>query len=406
MIRVLRVVTRLNIGGPTHHVRLLSVGLPRARFQTLVVAGHPSPEEGDLTSELKRQAHVIVIPQLGRALHPWRDAVAWWKLLVIAVRFQPDIVHTHMAKAGALGRVAAWMLNLLRRLRRRVRCRVIHTFHGHVLDGYFSSAVAKAFVWCERWLARRSDRLIAVNETVKHQLLEFRIGRAEQIVTIPLGLSLEPLLSLSGRPAATVGSPAPWRIGMVGRLVPVKNHELFFQALRAFGAAAPERSWSALIVGDGPLRPRLERTAEALGLNGRVQFCGWQNALDSVYNGVHVVCLTSKNEGTPVALIESLAAGRPVIATDVGGVGELLGAYCPPDQPFVVAPRGMVVRPDDADALAQALAWAERHRAEHQHTADQGRAHVRTQFSAQRLVSDMDLFYQQVMARRRTTCMR
>ncbi len=394
MIRVLRVVTRLNIGGPTHHVRLLSAGLPRARFQTLVVAGHPSPEEGDLTSELKRQAHVLVIPQLGRAMHPWCDAVAWWKLLVIAVRFQPDIVHTHMAKAGALGRVAAWMLNLLRRLRRRVRCRVIHTFHGHVLDGYFSFAVARGFIWCERWLARRSDRLIAINETVKRQLLEFRIGRAEQMMTIPLGLSLEPFLSLNGRPAA---AEEPWRIGMVGRLVPVKNHELFFQALRAFGAAAPDLDWSAVIVGDGPLRVPLERMVEALGLGRRVQFCGWHNTLDSVYNGLHVICLTSRNEGTPVALIESLAAGRPVIATDVGGGGELLGGCCPPEQPFMVAPRGMVVRPDDADALAQALAWAERHRAEHQHTADQGRAHVRTQFSAQRLVCDMDAFYQRLM---------
>lgn len=400
MIRIARIVTRLNVGGPTHHVSLLSAGLDRRRFQTLVITGRPSPEEGDLTTAVRRRTHVRTLSTLTRALHPWRDAVTWVKMVVLLVRFRPDIVHTHMAKAGALGRSAAWCANAIRRLRGGQPSRIVHTFHGHVLEGYFGPLAEQGFILCERWLARRTDRLVAINQAVAHTLQELRIGSPGQTVVIPLGLSLEPLLTLNGPLASSPrsGGASTWTIGSVGRLVPIKNHRLLLEGLKRLRDDAPALRWRASIVGDGALRASLEQSAEQMGLGGQVKFPGWQMHLDVLYRGLDLVCLTSNNEGTPVALIEALAASKPVVATDVGGVGELLGGHCREGEPFTAAPRGVVVRPQDPEALAQALSWAMAHPQERHEMAAAGHRYVRYAFSADRLLDDMAAFYRELVS--------
>ncbi len=406
MIRVVRVVTRLNVGGPTHHVTMLSGRLDRKRFQTLLVTGRPSPEEGNLTAEARRNAHVVVLPELSRQIHPWRDAVTWLRLMIVLLRFKPHIVHTHMAKAGALGRSAAWVFNGLQRLRNRPRCRVLHTFHGHVWDGYFHPTVAWWFLVCERWLGKRTDRLIAINRSMERNLRERRIGRPERIIVIPLGLALDSLQSLNGRCASTDTGKRTWRIGIVGRLVPIKNHDLLFRGLYQLRVSSPELSWTVDIVGDGALRFSLEETVRRLGLSDRVRFLGWQTRVTGVYGNLDLVCLTSNNEGSPVALIESLAAAKPVLGTDVGGVGELLGGHCQSHEPFVVAPHGIVARPRDPDAIAAALRWAMTHPEEHAKTATAGRQYVCATFNAERLLHDISQLYQQLMSSEEETCTR
>lgn len=401
MTRIIELVTRLNIGGPAHQVHLLATGLDRRRYHTLIVTGRAAPEEGDLTAEFKRVAHVIVIPELTRPISPWRDLVAWWRLLVICVRFQPHIIHTHMAKAGALGRMAGWCVNLLQRWRRGSQAKLIHTFHGHVFSGYFSPLAERWFVWCERWLAKGSARLIAINREVQQMLETRQIARPHQIALIPLGLCGDYLLSLAPRESSSVNGhepgDRPWHLGIIGRVVPIKRHDVLLEGLAQLRQLAPQLAWKLLVVGDGILRPQVQQLAVGLGVSERVEFCGWQLQLGDIYSRLDAVCLTSQNEGTPVALIEALAARRPVVATDVGGVGELLGGSCPAERPFALGERGIVVRAGDAPALAKALVWAWEHPGELARTAEAGHQYVRRVFSAKRLLQDHDTLYQQLM---------
>lgn len=397
MIRIVRIVTRLNIGGPAHHVTLLASGLDRRAFQTLMVVGQPAPEEGDLTAAARRVGHVVTIPELGRSMRPWQDVVAWIRVFTVLMRVQPDIVHTHMAKAGALGRSATAVLNVMRWLSGKSRCRILHTFHGHVLEGYFSPLATRGFLSCERWLARRSDRLIAINQSVRDALRQRRIGRSNQVMVIPLGLSLNRLLELNGHQETAASEARVWKLGMIGRLVPIKNHRLFFDALRQLRERAPSLRWTLDVFGDGELRGALEGVVHQLGFEEAVHFVGWQQHLPNIYSNLDIVCLSSNNEGSPVALIEALAATKPVIGTDVGGVGELLAGHCAPEEPFHVAPRGIVVRPRDPEAFAQALKWAMTHPLEHARTAQEGHHYVRETFAANRLVQDIDRLYRQLV---------
>lgn len=397
-IRVLRIVTRLNIGGPAIHVGVLTTGLDPQRFDTRLVIGRIGPQEGDMASRvLPDEARVIRLPSLQRALHPLKDVTAWWRLLRIIQAWRPDVVHTHMAKAGALGRAAAWAV---RRLSRgRYRPLVLHTFHGHVLDGYFSPWVAWLFAAAERWLARRTDLLIAVSPSVKEDLVARGIAPAERIAVIPLGLPLEPLLALNGcrqawRPAGDTGTLT---VAWIGRLVPVKCPELFVEALARFGAGYRGR-FQGLVVGDGELRPAIEQMVRQRGLAEQVSCVGWVSEMAGLYADADVVCLTSRNEGTPVALIEAMAAGKPVIATAVGGVPDVLGLDRAALQPWpsgdvVRGEGGCVVRPGDAEGLAASLARYAADPDLRRADGEAGRRRVRGRFAAARLIEDMERVY-------------
>ena len=336
-IRVARVIARLNIGGPAQHVILLTAGLDRARFVTTLITGVVGECEGDFTEAARaRGVEPVVIPELGRAIRPSRDLVVLYKLVRLFRRLRPDIVHTHTAKAGALGRLAARVAGVPV---------TVHTFHGHVLEGYFSPAATRTFLAIERWLARGTDRLVTVSPRLRAQLLAMGIGRPDQVEVVPLGLDLGRFRLGRGASApalhASLGlTPGTPLLGSVGRLVPIKDHPTLFRAVAQLGADG--EAAHLVVVGDGEDRPALARLAQALGVSARVHFLGWRADLETILNELDVVICSSRNEGTPVALIEAMAAGVAVLSTEVGGVADLVthgetGWLVPPGDPSAMA---------------------------------------------------------------------
>jgi glycosyltransferase involved in cell wall biosynthesis len=290
-------------------------------------------------------------------------------------RFRPAIVHTHTAKAGFLGRTAALLAV-------RPRPKIVHTYHGHVLSGYFGPALTAAYRTLERACARFSDVLIGVSQSTVDELVGFGIAPRERFRVVPLGLELAPFAALpepdraeSGEVVATV----------VGRLVPIKRVEL---ALEAVARARADGSAVRLeVVGDGELRAELEQRARALGLGDAVHFAGFRPDMPAVVSETDIALLTSDNEGTPVALIEAGAGGRPAVATDVGGVASVVGPetgrLCPPGDVACLAARLGELAADAS--LRRRLGLA-------------ARAHVLARFDAERLVGDIDRLYRELLA--------
>jgi len=338
-IRIARVITRLNVGGPAQHAILLTARLDGTRFHTTLITGIAGRDEGDLSSAARaRGVEPVVIPELGRALHPMCDLVSLGKLVRLFRQLRPDIVHTHTAKAGTLGRLAARLAGVPR---------IVHTFHGHVLEGYFSPAATRVFLGIERALARITDRIITVSPRLRQALLGMGIGQPAQVEVVPLGLDLDRFLRAPKgqndlRLALRIPAGTPL-LGIVGRLVPIKDHPTLFQALTLFpdGSGAPH----LLVVGDGERREDLQQLAHRLGLASRVHFLGWRIDLEAILSELDMVICCSRNEGTPVALIEAMAAGVPVVSSDVGGVGDLV----------VHGETGWLVPPGDPAALAQGI---------------------------------------------------
>ena len=392
------VITRMNIGGPAAHVASLVTRLDPSRFSTCLVTGKPPAEEGDLTDLVTDAGgRVERVAWLRRALHPWGDARAFLKLLRILWRERPHVIHTHTAKAGTLGRVAGLVYNTIGPGRRPGgRAILVHTFHGHVLEGYFHPWVSHLFAWIERALACRTDCLIAVSPSVRAELLQWGVGRTDQLRVVPLGLDLAALAALEPADGAE-----PLRCGMVGRLVPIKNPSLFLKGLDRLVKRVSPASVCGVFVGDGPLRRDLEAEARRLGLGGVVQFTGWQRDLLRCYRALDAVCLTSWNEGMPMALIEAMAAGRPVVATDVGGVRDLLGwdggaPGCIPLGSCHIAERGILIRSGDAEGLSAALEALRADAGLRRRLAEAGRAYALAQFGADRLLGDIAALYDEL----------
>ncbi len=382
-VRVLRIFSRLNIGGPSLHVILLSAGLRPLGYDTRLVVGRESPREGNML-ELAASKNVVCerMAGLGREIVPLQDLRALFGLTRLMRRWRPDVVHTHTAKAGLLGRVAALAAGVPI---------VVHTYHGHVLRGYFSPAKTALFRWLEARLAGHTNALVAVSESVQQDLVALGIAHPGKIRVIPLGLELLPLAGELPRGVlrreAGIPEDAPL-VGMVGRLVPIKDVPTFLRAACLVRAARPEARFA--LVGDGEERPALERLARELGLDGAVSFLGWRHDLAPVYGDLDLVVNASRNEGTPVALIEALAAARPVVATRVGGTPDLLG-----DEE-----RGRLVAAGEPEALARAiletLSGAEAARGR----AQAGRDYVLARHSSQRLVRDVDALYRELRMRK------
>jgi glycosyltransferase involved in cell wall biosynthesis len=388
-VRVLRVIARLNVGGPALHAVLLAERLDPARYETRLVAGRVGDEEGDyLDLHGAVPAGLVSIPSLGRDLRGGRDWSAFVSLVRLIREFRPHVVHTHTAKAGALGRLAAAV------------CRVpvvVHTYHGHVFDAYFSPGMTRLVVAAERALAWRTHAIVAVTERVRRDVLVRGIGRPDRVVVVPLGLDLERLAAAPARRGELrrelgVDATTPL-VGIVARLVPIKAHETFLEAVRAIAPVRPDAVF--LIVGDGERRAALEAQVRALGLGpglgARVRFLGWRADLDRLYADLDVVVLTSKNEGSPVALIEAMAAGRPVVSTAAGGVADVV----------TDGETGLVVPVGDAAAVARAVLHLLDDPADAARLGAAARDAVVPRFSSARLVDDIDALYQRLLAARR-----
>ncbi|HUF48536.1 MAG TPA: glycosyltransferase [Vicinamibacterales bacterium] len=378
--RVVRIIARMNVGGPAIHATLLTRDLDPDRYESHLVVGAEAPGEGNyLDMHGWRLDRVHTVPALGREISPWRDARALGDLGRLLRQIQPHIVHTHTAKAGMLGRMAA---------RRAGVPIVVHTFHGHVFDGYFSPLKTAAFVRIERMLARRTTRLVTVSEEVRRQILARGIGRADRFDVIRLGLDLSSFVRSEerrGELRRELGLPGEAEtVGIVARLVPIKAHEVFLDVAARLAAARPRAVF--IIAGDGERRSELDAAAHARGLDDRVHFLGWRSDLDRIYADLDVVMLTSKNEGSPVALIEAMAAGRPVVATRAGGVEELVGEA------------GLLADVGDAATLARHAATRLDDRARAGELGARARARVVPAYSHERLVADVDRLYTRLLA--------
>ena len=357
-----------------------------ARYETILVHGSLAPGERSMADLAEREgARMEQVPKLVQPPRPHLDAAALAQVAAIARRFRPDIVHTHTAKAGFVGRLAA--LAAL-----RPRPAIVHTYHGHVLEGYFGPATERAYRSIEALLARRSDCLIGVSQATVDDLVRLGVAPRARFRVVPLGLDLEPFAS----GPATDRSRLRAELGIgedevvatfVGRVVPIKRVDFL---LRATALALGTTRLRVLIVGDGDIRPRLEALARELGIADAVSFLGYRRDLPAIAAASDLAVLSSANEGTPVWLIEAAAAGRPAVATAVGGVADV-----------VTADSGIVVPPGGQQAFADALARLASDSALRARLGAGARERARRRYSASRLVADIEALYDELMSRRR-----
>lgn len=383
-IRVMRIISRMNIGGPSTHVVLLNAGLDPGAYDCLLVCGSEGTSEGSLRDVAETmQLRMATIPELGREIAPLRDVLTLFKLYRLMRRERPHIVHTHLAKAGFVGRLAARLAGVPI---------VLHTFHGHVFHGYFSASKTKVFATMERLSAHLSTRIITISPRLREQIAAAGVTSADRISVIPLGLDLTTFLATPRRDGAfrtSLGISERARlIGAVGRLVAIKNIPLLLEAAALAGREDPDIH--VVLVGDGELRADLEARVNALGMADRVTFAGWRRDLASVYADLDAIVISSDNEGTPASLIEAMATGCPVIATRVGGVPDLI-------EDGVI---GRLTPPGDPKALAAAVLELFLQPERTRQMADQARAHVSQRHQAHRLVADIDHLYQELLQER------
>jgi glycosyltransferase involved in cell wall biosynthesis len=384
-ITVMRIIDRLNIGGPAIHAVVTSRGLDRSRFRTVLVIGSIEASEGDMAYLLEGVPvdKVVSIPSLGREMRPLRDLRTAWQLYRLMRQERPQIVHTHKAKAGALGRLVAFL------------CRVpvrIHTFHGHVLRGYFGAAKSGFYRLLERALAHLSTRLVVPSARLGDELAgDFRVARPDRFEVIPLGFDLAPFTfsnQLRGELRQELGVDDDQRlVGIVGRMVPVKDHATFVAAAQRLVERRPEVR--LVFVGGGELSDAIRADVERRGLAGRSHFLGWRRDLAHIYADLDLVVLSSINEGTPVSLIEAMAAGTPVVSTAVGGVSDVLqggrrGGLVPPRNPAALA-----------EAMEAGLSPVARDR------AAQLRSAIFEEYGASRLCRQLETLYLRLLDQKR-----
>jgi glycosyltransferase involved in cell wall biosynthesis len=409
--RIVRIIARLNVGGPAKHVVWLTSGLEEAGYRSLLVAGSVPAGEEDM-GYFAAEAGVtpLYIPEMSREIS-LKDAVTTWKLFRLLLREKPDIVHTHTAKAGTVGRVAGFFYRWLTPgvlVGRPRACKFVHTYHGHVFHSYYGRFRTKTFLAVERALARMvTDRVVVVSEQQREEINQiFRVGRADQIRVIRLGLDLSSFQAYASRRRQfrdELGvSDDTVLVGIVGRLTEIKNHELFLQSVaRLKTLAADLGPVRFVIIGDGSLRESLEQQARELGLEKDVIFAGGRKDPEYFYPALDICALTSRNEGTPLTLIEAMANARPVISTTVGGVVDLLGNIVEDGQ-YQVFERGVGVGPDDVDAFAAGLRRLIRDETLRDELGRRGFEFVTQNYRKERLLEDIKDLYGQLLNREQT----
>lgn len=389
-LKVLRIIARLNVGGPAIHTILLTSELNGTRFDSLLVTGQVGIGEKDM-SYLAREKEIrpILIPELCRQINPVKDLIAFCKIFGIIRRERPDIVHTHTAKAGTLGRIAATFAGVPIKM---------HTFHGHIFENYFNGFYRGLFLFIERWLARFTDYIIVVSDAQKEEIsCRYNITKPDKIKVIQLGLELEDFLSVESRSDKirkefAIGADTIL-VGIVGRLVPIKNHKMFLEAAGRLRTLAGGAKIKYLVIGGGEERDALIDRARELGLENEVVFCGWRQDMPQVYSEIDIVALTSLNEGTPVSIIEALAAKRAVVATDVGGVRDVVRHGV----------NGYLVASGDAEGFARRLAELVRDERKRADFGTRGRDDVREKYSKERLVKDISDLYEAAVSKNQAT---
>jgi glycosyltransferase involved in cell wall biosynthesis len=396
MPRVLRIINRFNLGGPTYNAAYLTRYLP-TNYETLLVGGIKEDDE-ESSEYIVRNLGIepIVIPEMRRQVNAQNDLVAYRKIMRLINEFKPDIVHTHASKAGTIGRLAA--------IRSHVPV-IVHTFHGHVFHSYFSSKQTKIFLNIERGLAEHTSRIIAISQKQKDELCDtFKIAPSEKFSIVPLGFDLQRFTEdkeqRRSKFRATFNiADDEVAIGIVGRLAPVKNHHLFIDAI-AKAKQLTTCKLRAFVIGDGELKADLVAQCAERGLSvattdgyepaevADVTFTSWIRNVEVVYPGLDVVAMTSLNEGTPVSLIEAQAANLPIVTTNVGGIENIVL----PDDTAVLAANG------DADDFVKKLLPVVENTEMRRRMALNGWIYVKDKFHYTRLVADVDKLYGELLS--------
>ena len=398
MPRVLRIINRLNLGGPTFNAALLTKHMA-PEFETLLAAGtkQDSEESSDfIVHEMGLSYRKI--PEMHRSLNPVRDYTAYRKIVKIIREFKPDIVHTHAAKAGTLGRLAA--------IRENVPV-IVHTFHGHVFHSYFHPLKTKLFLGIERYLAARSSAIIAISDRQKFELSTIhKVCPPSKIKVIPLGFDLSRFQeNISDKRKIFrekyLLDPDEIAVGIIGRLVPVKNHTLFLRAA-ARALQNTNKRVRFFLIGDGEERTHLINLCNELKLDhtyfpqqsrkATVTFCSWIHEVDVAISGLDVIALTSLNEGTPVSLIEAQAGNKAIITTDVGGIENIVAS----------GSTALLVANNDLDKFSDGLTKILEDDKLRSHLSEQGWELVKERFHYTRLVQEMKALYYDLLASRRS----
>jgi glycosyltransferase involved in cell wall biosynthesis len=397
MPRVLRILNRLAVGGPVLNAVYLTKYMA-PHYDTLLVVGEK--EDHEKSAEYLANGlgiNFVTIPGMGRSISPARDYLAYQKLKQLVKTYKPDIIHTHAAKPGALGRLAGSSLCVPA---------MVHTFHGHVFHSYFNSLKSQFFIRTERYLARRTDAIVAISEQQKKELVHhFRIAEEAKFRVIQLGFDLdrfqhnqqEKRAKFRGEFRMTDDEIA---IGIIGRLVPVKNHYLFIKAL-AHVLHHSGKKIKAFIIGDGETRADLENVAGQVGIKFTTQnhpehteplvFTSWRSDVDVINAGLDIVCLTSFNEGTPVSLIEAQAANKPIVSTRVGGISDIV----------VEGETALLSDVQDAEGFSNNLLQLVEDDTLRRRLGNNSSVHVMQRFSYQRLVNDMAQLYSELLQKKK-----
>lgn len=393
MPRVLRIINRLNLGGPTYNAAYLTKYM-EPQYETLLVSG--MKEESEESSEYIVEnlgIKPVYMPEMYRELNPFKDYKSYYRLRKLIDEYKPDVVHTHAAKAGAVGRLAA--------IHSGVKV-IVHTFHGHVFHSYFNPAKTRMFIEIERYLAKRTTAIVTLSDIQKSELVDtFKIAPANKFEIVPLGFDLRRFEE--GKEEKRKRFRAMYNIadeeiaiGIVGRLAPVKNHPLFLNAIKEV-AEQTQQKLRVFIIGDGEERPKLEALVQSLQLSftatkgekALITFTSWIKDIDVSNAGMDIIVLSSDNEGTPVSLIEAQASAKPIVSTNVGGIENVVLT----NETALLSERG------NAQKLAQnILALTENAQLRHA-MAQKGSDHVREKFSYTRLCSDMVQLYDKLLMR-------
>ncbi|HOY31595.1 MAG TPA: glycosyltransferase [Bacteroidales bacterium] len=393
MPRVLRIINRFNLGGPTYNAAYLTRYMS-PEFQTLLVGGMKDETEENSEFIVRNLGIVpVIIPEMRRSINPVQDAVALKRLISIIGDFRPDIVHTHASKAGALGRRAAHRMNVPV---------IIHTFHGHVFDAYFSGIKSHIYQHIERVLAKKSTKIIALSEIQKFDLVhKYKICPEEKVRVIPLGFDLSRFRDSMDEKRIKFRKDHlldddEIAVGIIGRIVPIKNHTLFLEGIKYITEQSGKKI-RAFIVGDGEDKNKVREKCHALGLScvdftaekrkAAVTFTSWIKDVDCVNAGLDIVSLTSLNEGTPVSLIEAQASGKPIITTNVGGIENIVI----PGQTALLSDIGIA---DYRNKLMKLVLDETMRR----NFGNAGWNFVNQKFSYLRLVNDMKKLYYELLA--------
>ncbi len=341
------------------------------------------------------------LPELQREIEFRKDLITFFKIAKILFKEKPDIVHTHMAKAGAVSRAAVLFYNFVS----RKKIKTVHTYHGHVLEGYFSPLKSKLFISIEKILAKITDAIVAISQTQKWELTEkYRVSSSNKTHIINLGFNFLKFIdnkNTKGSFRRKIGvNENDFLIGIIGRLVPIKNHHMFIDSAKILLNKHKTHESGAIkfvIVGDGELRCWLENYTKKLGISGDFIFTGWVKSVEQVYADLDILALTSINEGTPVSIIEGMASSVPVITTGVGGVKDLLGDIDPAQKAeggFKVCERGILCPKNDAMAFANGIEYILKLGVDSTSSkVEDARNFVLEQYSEKNLIQNMEKLY-------------